>query len=430
MNTYTRDFNDLSVGTWIDSTTGQGYSGPKRNPNDIAADPITGAALPTTPTVNQTAQIGSVIPAGSTQTGTQTPNIDLTQFQTEDPIRKFNLALLDMLKRAQAGETQMGQEQAQLRREAYRSGQEVFTGEEALMTPSAKMATLQRNVEMFEPSIAAATTKINQLRDITNLMKTTYGEDFSKILPVTPEDAEVFRQALRAGMTIPADMLQRYGKFFTTDDWASWTKINKIKEITQPTSYTEWQLAGSPGTYAEWVKKGAGINLPATQVTMLSDARYFPALLDELENTINKNASLIGPISGQIPFSEAREKVKDDLKRAAQLIGKFMEGGVLRKEDEIKYREMLPQLTDLNSKVALDKLAGVRRMLQEKYNNYLQDFAGSGYNVSGFESIDFGIKGNEQQIDLREQVISIGYDYDAMKNQGYSDEEIKQSLGL
>lgn len=35
------------IGTWIDSTTQQGYSGPKKNPNDIPADPITGKPLET-----------------------------------------------------------------------------------------------------------------------------------------------------------------------------------------------------------------------------------------------------------------------------------------------------------------------------------------------------------------------------------------------
>ena len=348
----TRNLDSSSIGTWIDSTTGVGYSGPKKNPNDISADQVTGATLPTTPTVDQTTNIAS--PAISTVvTKSQGSSVDLNQFDTNDPLRKFNLALLDMLKKAQSGETKYGREQAQLRREAYQSGREVFTGEEAKMTPSAKMATLQRNVEMFEPSIQAATTKINQLRDITDLMKTTYGEDFSKMLPITDEDAQVFKQALRAGMNIPADMLEKYGKFFTTDDWASWSEVNKKKEESYkpPSSVQEYEYyskqerdAGRiPKSYEEFgTKKEVGQNLPATQVTMLSDARYFPDLLDELEKTVNDNASLFGKISGYIPFSEKRDMVRDDLKRAAQLIGKFMEGGVLRKEDEIKYAQMLP----------------------------------------------------------------------------------------
>jgi ElaB/YqjD/DUF883 family membrane-anchored ribosome-binding protein len=232
-------YNDpLKIGTWINPATGEGYSGAKRSPYDVPADPTTGAKLPTVSNVNSGAtpavQPIPVVPTSNqnVQTGGQTSTtgntgVDLNQFDNNDPLRKFNLAILDMLKKAQAGETAMSQEQAQLKREAYRSGQEVFSGQDALMSPDAKMATLNRNVEMFNPSIQAATTKINQLRDITDLMKTTYGEDFSKMLPVSEEDAQTFKLALQAGMTLPADILEKYKKFFTTEDFSAWAEANK-----------------------------------------------------------------------------------------------------------------------------------------------------------------------------------------------------------
>lgn len=132
-----------------------------------------------------------------------------------------------------------------------------------------------------------------------------------------------------------------------------------------------------------------GRPLPATQVKLLSDAKFLPNVLDELEEMVNSNLGLIGPVSGRVPFSEDRDIIKARLKTAAQLIGKFMEGGVLRLEDEIKYAAMLPQLTDLNSNVALAKLQAVREMLAMQYNSYLIDFGASGFNVSGFDSITF-----------------------------------------
>ncbi len=133
-----------------------------------------------------------------------------------------------------------------------------------------------------------------------------------------------------------------------------------------------------------------GRDLPATQVVLLSDAKIIPSFLDDLEKIIEENKGLFFTGSGLIPFSEKRAKIDDDLRRTAQIVGRFMEGGVLRKEDEIKYRAMLPQLSDLNSTVALDKLKGVREMLGKKYNEYLKDFQASGFNVSGFEPINFG----------------------------------------
>lgn len=144
---------------------------------------------------------------------------------------------------------------------------------------------------------------------------------------------------------------------------------------------------------------GKGSQLAETQVVMLSDAGFLPGVLNGLETVINNNLGLFGPISGRVPFSEDRITIEDDLRRASQLIGRFMEGGVLRKEDEEKYRKMLPELTDLNSKVALDKLEGVRNMLGLKYNNYLTDFGANGYDVSGFKGINFGSKGGKKTIE-------------------------------
>jgi len=134
----------------------------------------------------------------------------------------------------------------------------------------------------------------------------------------------------------------------------------------------------------------SGTRLPADKVVMLSDANFLPSLLDNLEITINDNLKLFGVISGRVPFSEDRLKIDAQLRAAAQTVGRFMEGGVLRKEDEEKYYRMLPQLTDLNPNVALSKLQGVREMLALKYNGYLIDFANSGYNVSNFTPVNFG----------------------------------------
>jgi len=234
-----------AIGQWVDVWTGLGYSGAKKKATDIPAQTQVGQQQnlnrnPEQQIQTSAPQIPIVPPKQTTTQTSQNQTMDMTQFDSNDPLRKFNLALMDMLKKAQSGETKTSQEQAQLRREAYQSGQEVFEGEEAKMTPEAKMATLNRNVESFNPSIQAATTKINQLRDIMNLMTTTYGEDFSKMLPVTEEDAQTFKLALQAGMNLPVDILEKYKKFFTTDDFAAWSKANQPK-VSAPSSVQEYQ---------------------------------------------------------------------------------------------------------------------------------------------------------------------------------------------
>lgn len=137
------------------------------------------------------------------------------------------------------------------------------------------------------------------------------------------------------------------------------------------------------------MNSSGGEQLPSSQIVMLSDANFLPTMLDDLEASINENEGLFGAISGRVPFSTSRDKINAQLKMVSQLVGKFMEGGVLRKEDEEKYAKMLPQLTDLNTNVSLSKLKSVRDMLSMKYNGYLTDFANSGYDTSGFGQIDF-----------------------------------------
>ncbi len=40
--------------------------------------------------------------------------------------------------------------------------------------------------------------------------------------------------------------------------------IPEIETEKSPTSYTEWQLAGAPGTYADWIQKKTGMPIPAS----------------------------------------------------------------------------------------------------------------------------------------------------------------------
>lgn len=73
------------------------------------------------------------------------------------------------------------------------------------------------------------------------------------------------------------------------------------------------------------------------------------------------------------------------ISRVRQVIGKAMEGGVLRKEDEIKYRSILPVLGD--SKAVLEsKIDGVRSMLLGKMNDQLNALQDAGYEVGNFRA--------------------------------------------
>ncbi len=107
--------------------------------------------------------------------------------------------------------------------------------------------------------------------------------------------------------------------------------------------------------------------------------------LNDLKAIINTNKDLIGPISGFAainPYSEAR-KVQADIDRVKQQVGKALEGGVLRKEDEEKYKKILATITD-TPETAIYKVDQLIGSIQKSIDDYsaLQAGAGKSSDVS------------------------------------------------
>ena len=94
-----------------------------------------------------------------------------------------------------------------------------------------------------------------------------------------------------------------------------------------------------------------GKSLPATAVTKIAEARAAIASIGDLRQVLKDNEQYIGPLAGlqkYNPYSDA-VKAQADINRVRQRVGKALEGGVLRKEDEEKYKTMLAELTDTPS---------------------------------------------------------------------------------
>lgn len=185
------------------------------------------------------------------------------------------------------------------------------------------------------------------------------------------------------------EVITRYNPQTQKSEIVSATSFGNIAgtaDEAMPTSYKEWKLAGEPGTYQDWVRKSGLRPLPATQATTLSEGFQIPLVTKSLDTILNEKGHLFGPVEGLKalnPWDVAHKTIDDDLRRASQVIGKYMEGGVLRKEDEEKYRRMLPQITD-TIEVAKDKLRGVKQLLADKSQQYLNDYESAGFDVSGF----------------------------------------------
>lgn len=136
-------------------------------------------------------------------------------------------------------------------------------------------------------------------------------------------------------------------------------------------------------------EKAGGKLLPETAVSKISD---FDNSLNELSNvsdSITNNKELFGPVAGRLnasnPYNEAAQGVQADLNRAKQVIGKAVEGGVLRKEDEEKYVKMLPTLSD-TPEVASHKWGQFVKKMTESRNTYVTNLSGAGYRTGGIPS--------------------------------------------
>lgn len=123
--------------------------------------------------------------------------------------------------------------------------------------------------------------------------------------------------------------------------------------------------------------------LPNTAVQGITDLQTGLDNLDSLESRIGEssaNVPIIGGLRSKNPFDTESKSLRAELDRVKQVVGKALEGGVLRKEDEEKYARILPTINDTDE-VARRKIAAIRGDLQNKlqtfYSNSMQ-FGGGG----------------------------------------------------
>lgn len=162
-------------------------------------------------------------------------------------------------------------------------------------------------------------------------------------------------------------------------------------------AYAQKQFAGDiekRNKIAEMFAKGsaekiADKRLPPNQVLSLNEGAQIPRALEDIRTTLDANKDIFGPVAGRLaganPYNEKAATIDAQFRTAAQQFGRYMEGGVLRKEDEEKYRKMFPQLSDTPA-VAANKLALVDRMLKQKSESDQAAIAASGYDTRGLKS--------------------------------------------
>ncbi len=129
--------------------------------------------------------------------------------------------------------------------------------------------------------------------------------------------------------------------------------------------------------------------LPAPQVLNVNQGNAIPGQLKQISATIEQNQDSFGPVMGFAsslnPYDTKAKTIDAQLRASAQSFGRYMEGGVLRKEDEEKYRKMFPTLSD-TPEVARNKLAIVNKLLIDKQKSDVGALEQQGYSVRGLQA--------------------------------------------
>jgi hypothetical protein len=127
--------------------------------------------------------------------------------------------------------------------------------------------------------------------------------------------------------------------------------------------------------------------LPSGVIGTYTDAQTAVGMASSLKDLVEQNRAIIGPQKGRVgllnPYSGDQRKLMADFDLMRQKIGKMIEGGVLRKEDEAKYARILPVITDTPD-VAKSKAIKMEAMLKEDLSRYMANYGKAGYDVSGF----------------------------------------------
>lgn len=128
---------------------------------------------------------------------------------------------------------------------------------------------------------------------------------------------------------------------------------------------------------------GGGLDLNNTAITAISDTQAGLDQLDKLAETYRSSSAnnpVIGRLRGLNPFDTDAQAFDSQLRLTRQIIGKALEGGVLRKEDEAKYSAILPNRGDTDQ-AALAKLEFIRNDIGQKLQTFIQNqgqFGGGG----------------------------------------------------
>lgn len=123
--------------------------------------------------------------------------------------------------------------------------------------------------------------------------------------------------------------------------------------------------------------------------TSLSDLGVLKTTLTDTEGATGTMASIGAAMpawaTDTFGWGTDAKKRQGVIDRVKQVIGKTLEGGVLRKEDEIKYEKILPTIKD-TAEVAKSKLAGLDTAIKQRRSTFIDALGDANYDITKFNA--------------------------------------------
>lgn len=117
----------------------------------------------------------------------------------------------------------------------------------------------------------------------------------------------------------------------------------------------------------------AKLELSDGAIKNINDLKGAIADTENLTGSIG-GSDVVGPVSGYRalnPYDTEAKSLQAEIDRVRQVVGKALEGGVLRKEDEEKYKKILPTARDTRE-VAANKLQKLKEKLNLDLATYIE----------------------------------------------------------
>jgi hypothetical protein len=234
-------------------------------------------------------------------------------------------------------------------------------------------------------------------------------------------------QGLKVPDSLSADQIKEYMPLLTKklDTMADLQKANIAANAKIPKG-----MQKQVGPDGQEILVPLAKQLPPDKVLSVNEGNNIPSMLQDIKGTLESQKGTFGPISGRLasmnPWGVAAKSADAQMRAVSQAFGRYMEGGVLRKEDEEKYRLMFPGLSD-TPEVAKNKLAIAERLLAQKQNSNVDALKQQGYDVSGVDQ-RLPVPGVPDVLANKEKGASASWDVPSATAGGISEAD-KQAYG-